>query len=128
MTTCSCRQLVRELYQSKQGYVDPVNLLKRLAALDAGEEFINGGQHDCEELLSAVMDRLHTDLVRCCSITPNLAFNMPVSSAVVDQITYLCVNLIVEIWLTSCGDLTMRRSINIYSCPPYCCLLFARQM
>lgn len=74
---------MRELYQSKQGYVDPVNLLKRLAALDAGEEFINGGQHDCEELLSAVMDRLHEDLVRFCAITSNMLFCSHVSFAIV---------------------------------------------
>lgn len=44
--------------------MDPSDLLKRLSVLDAGENFCDGGQHDCEELLSAMMDRLHEDLVR----------------------------------------------------------------
>ena len=46
--------------------MDPVDLVKRLGALGAalGEDFTDGGQHDCEEVLSAIMDRLHEDLVR----------------------------------------------------------------
>ena len=58
------RRLVRELYLRKSGHVDPSYLLRRLAAMNAGENFCDGGQHDCEELLSAMMDRLHEDLVR----------------------------------------------------------------
>ena len=54
---------MRELYLRKGGHVDPSFLLQRLAALDAGEAFCDGGQHDCEELLTAMMDRLHQDLV-----------------------------------------------------------------
>lgn len=57
------RELLRELYLRKGGHVDPSGLLKRLSALNAGEDFCNGGQHDCEELLSAMMDSLHDDLV-----------------------------------------------------------------
>ena len=58
------RRLVRELYMRKSGHVDPSYLLRRLAAINAGENFCDGGQHDCEELLSAMMDRLHEDLVQ----------------------------------------------------------------
>ena len=54
---------MRELYLRKSGHVDPSYLLRRLAAMNAGENFCDGGQHDCEELLSAMMDRLHEDLV-----------------------------------------------------------------
>lgn len=58
------RRLLREMYTRKEGRVDPSDLVKRLAALNAGEDFCDGGQHDCEELLSSMMDRLHEDLVR----------------------------------------------------------------
>lgn len=56
---------MREVYRQKKGAVDPVNLVKRLGALGAalGEDFTDGGQHDCEEVLSAIIDRLHEDLV-----------------------------------------------------------------
>ena len=54
---------MKELYLRKSGHVDPSYLLRRLAAMNAGENFCDGGQHDCEELLSAMMDRLHEDLV-----------------------------------------------------------------
>lgn len=61
----SRRRLVREVYRQKRGAVDPVYLVKRLGALGAalGEDFTDGGQHDCEEVLSAIIDRLHEDLV-----------------------------------------------------------------
>ena len=63
---CARRRLVREVYGRRRGSVDPVDLVKRLGALGAalGEDFTDGGQHDCEEVLSAIMDRLHEDLVR----------------------------------------------------------------
>ena len=64
MPCAAARRLVRELYLRKSGHVDPSYLLRRLAAMNAGENFCDGGQHDCEELLSAMMDRLHEDLVR----------------------------------------------------------------
>ena len=54
----------------KSGYVDPSDLLSRLAALNAGEDFCDGGQHDCEELMSAMMDRLHEDLVHSPDAEP----------------------------------------------------------
>lgn len=65
-STCARRRLVREVYGRRKGSVDPVDLVKRLGALGAalGEDFTDGGQHDCEEVLSAIMDRLHEDLVR----------------------------------------------------------------
>jgi ubiquitin carboxyl-terminal hydrolase 2/21 len=60
------KRLVREVYGRRKGSVDPVDLVKRLGALGAalGEDFTDGGQHDCEEVLSAIMDRLHEDLNR----------------------------------------------------------------
>ena len=59
------RRLVKEVYGRRKGSVDPVYLVKRLGALGAalGEDFTDGGQHDCEEVLSAIIDRLHEDLV-----------------------------------------------------------------
>lgn len=62
---CATRRLVRELYGKRRGSVDPVYLVRRLGALGAalGEDFTDGGQHDCEEVLSAIIDRLHEDLV-----------------------------------------------------------------
>lgn len=59
------RRLVREVYGRRRGSVDPVFLVRRLGALGAalGEDFTDGGQHDCEEVLSAIIDRLHEDLV-----------------------------------------------------------------
>ncbi len=57
---------MRELYGRKRGSVDPSFLVRRLGALGAalGQDFTDGGQHDCEEVLSAIIDRLHEDLVR----------------------------------------------------------------
>ena len=62
----------------KSGHVDPSFLLRRVAAINAGENFCDGGQHDCEELLSVMMDRLHEDLV---SALPAILFMKGSSSS-----------------------------------------------
>lgn len=68
MLVTTCRRLVREVYAARSGAqsVDPTYLIRRLGPLGAplGQDFTDGGQHDCEEVLSAIIDRLHEDLVR----------------------------------------------------------------
>lgn len=43
---------------------DPAPLLKVVAKLPGGEDFCDGGQHDSQEVLRLLLDRLHADLVR----------------------------------------------------------------
>lgn len=73
---------MREVYRERRAGgrgVDAGFLLRRLGPLGAplGQDWTDGGQHDCEEVLSAMMDRLHEDLVRPRPIPPLAHTHIP---------------------------------------------------
>ena len=41
-------------------------LLRTLHAFPAAADYMDGGQHDCQEMLRLVLNLLHDDLVRAC--------------------------------------------------------------
>ena len=43
---------------------DMSELLQAFARLPAGQDFVDGNQHDCQEFLHSLIDALHEDLVR----------------------------------------------------------------
>ena len=42
---------------------DVSELLQAFARLPAGQDFVDGNQHDCQEFLHNLIDALHEDLV-----------------------------------------------------------------
>ena len=58
-------QTVEQLYlgDGKEA-VDPVPLLRTLRGFPLAADYLDGGQHDCEEVLRVLMDLLHQDMVR----------------------------------------------------------------
>uniref|UniRef100_A0A1D1ZYV0 Ubiquitin carboxyl-terminal hydrolase n=1 Tax=Auxenochlorella protothecoides TaxID=3075 RepID=A0A1D1ZYV0_AUXPR len=56
-------QLVLKLYlHSGAGGLDPMHFIRTLKSFPMAAEFLDGGQHDCQEVLRVLMDLLHDDL------------------------------------------------------------------
>ncbi len=51
------------LLQNDTVSVDPCSLLQLLRQFPAAADYFDGGQHDCQEVLRALLDLLHEDLV-----------------------------------------------------------------
>lgn len=56
-------QLLAELYlRGEPGGLDPSEFVRVLRRFPIAAEFLDGGQHDCQEVLRVLMDLLHDDL------------------------------------------------------------------
>jgi len=56
------KQLLKAFVLAETKSIDPTELVKVIKTHPQGEEFCDGGQHDCQEIMRLLMDSLHEDL------------------------------------------------------------------
>jgi ubiquitin carboxyl-terminal hydrolase 2/21 len=58
------KQILKAFALAETKSIDPTELVKIIRTHPLGEEFCDGGQHDCQEIMRVLMDSLHEDLNR----------------------------------------------------------------